>query len=83
MSARPEKSDAHELMCEALDLLRVALDHSLATEDEAASGLIIWAIRDLDDTINLIAEINQKQLPAHDANEPLASNVVSFVNFVA
>jgi hypothetical protein len=42
------------LLHEAMDQLRNALDRALAQDSEAKPGLIVWSIRDLADTIDLI-----------------------------
>ena len=54
-----EQSDSTEVVAPlltALDRLRHALDVAMAQDNEEVSGLIVWAIRDIADVIDIADE---------------------------
>lgn len=60
MNDRQKNYDTTALALKALDQLRCALDKAICNNDEQDAGLLIGAIRDLAETIDLI---NRKRKP--------------------
>ena len=67
-----DRNSNHEMVStalKALDMLRCSLDLAIETDNEHAAGLLIWAIRDLADTIDLIT--NDNNFPTHDGSDKI------------